>query len=112
MQNRAVWLIYNPAAANGRTARIAPKVTAALEDAGHAVTAVPTAGPGLAGDQVRDALRSGVDTVAVLGGDGTLHEAVNGFVTDGRPTRADARLILLSAGTGGDFARSLALPGR
>ncbi len=110
MQNRPIWMIYNPAAANGRARRCAPRVVMALRDAGYTVEAVATAGPGLAAEQVRAALQAGVETVAVLGGDGTLHEAVNGFVTDGRPTRTSARLIILSAGTGSDFARALGLP--
>jgi diacylglycerol kinase (ATP) len=109
MQNRSLWLIHNPASANGRTAKTAPRVARALEDAGYTVESVATAGPGMAAGQVREALTAGVATLAVLGGDGTLHDVVNGFVTDGRATHPDARLIVLNSGTGGDFGRSLDL---
>ena len=110
MSTASLYLIYNPAAANGRTARLAPRVASALGAAGYAVTVAPTEGPRTAGRQVREALSAGTMTVAVLGGDGTLHEAVDGFVTNGEPTNPSARLIVLSAGTGGNFARTLGLP--
>lgn len=110
MQIQSLWLLYNPTAANGRTAKLAPLVAKALGDQGIAVTVVATTGPGSAADQVRGALAAGARTLAVLGGDGTLHDAVNGFFVDGRPTHPDARLAVLQAGTGGDFARTLGLP--
>jgi YegS/Rv2252/BmrU family lipid kinase len=110
MQIQSLWLIYNPAAANGRAAKLAPQVARVLGDQGIAVTSVATTGPGSATAQVRQALAAGHQTIAVLGGDGTLHDVVNGFFTDGRPTHPAARLAVLHAGTGGDFARTLGLP--
>jgi YegS/Rv2252/BmrU family lipid kinase len=44
----------------------------------------------------------------VVGGDGTVHEAVNGLLASGRA--ADVELAVLPRGTGKDFVRSLRIP--
>ncbi|GER57419.1 diacylglycerol kinase family protein, partial [Striga asiatica] len=58
------------------------------------------------------AIRDGADAVIAVGGDGTIHEVVNGFFWDGKPVsnndqsvRATA-LGLIPLGTGSDFART------
>src|SRR6266550_9416344 len=60
------------------------------------------------------ALRSGVTTIVVVGGDGTLSEAAQGFFQfadrlEQLPARINpaASLAILPAGTGDDFARGL-----
>ncbi len=45
-----------------------------------------------------------------MGGDGTVHEVVNGMVKDGGPVAADAVLGVVAAGSGCDFVRSFGLP--
>lgn len=45
--------------------------------------------------------------VLAAGGDGTLHEVINGLLADGRP---QPRVGLLPIGTGNDVARSLKIP--
>ncbi len=46
------------------------------------------------------------DVVAVAGGDGTVHTAINGLVT----ARARAALAVIPLGTGNDFCRTMAIP--
>jgi len=46
-----------------------------------------------------------------VGGDGTVHEVVNGMMQDGRPLAPDAVLGVVAAGSGCDFVRSFGLPG-
>ncbi|KAM5555461.1 hypothetical protein ABKV19_023404 [Rosa sericea] len=72
-----------------------------------------TSGPSHAIDITREAIREGADAVIVVGGDGTLHEVVNGFFWAGKPvTNYDREathstaLGLIPLGTGSDFARS------
>jgi diacylglycerol kinase family enzyme len=70
--------------------------------------------PGDATVRTRAALKAGITTIGVVGGDGTLSEAAEGFfefdeeVTQ-TPTaiNAAAALAILPAGTGDDFARGL-----
>jgi diacylglycerol kinase (ATP) len=53
----------------------------------------------------REALRMKSDLVAVVGGDGTLNEVVNGLANRAHQTR----IGIVPMGTGNDFARSLGL---
>jgi diacylglycerol kinase family enzyme len=72
-----------------------------------------TAQAGDATKRTRDALHSGYQTIVVLGGDGTLSEAAEGFFefdnNDSLPAaiNSTAALAVLPAGTGDDFARGL-----
>jgi YegS/Rv2252/BmrU family lipid kinase len=46
-----------------------------------------------------------------VGGDGTVHEVVNGMLEDGRPVARDAVLGVVAAGSGCDLVRTFGLPG-
>lgn len=48
---------------------------------------------------------SGADTIIVVGGDGTLHEVLNGIKTP-----ENLRFGIIPAGTGNDFAATLGIP--
>jgi YegS/Rv2252/BmrU family lipid kinase len=48
--------------------------------------------------------------LVVVGGDGSVHEVVNGLLAAGRG--ADVELAVLPRGTGKDFVRSLRIPGK
>ncbi|XP_033146820.1 sphingoid long-chain bases kinase 2, mitochondrial isoform X1 [Brassica rapa] len=72
-----------------------------------------TSGPSHAIDITREAIRDGADAVIAVGGDGTLHEVVNGFFWEGKPVSNlngeashSAALGLIPLGTGSDFART------
>jgi diacylglycerol kinase family enzyme len=68
---------------------------------------VQTEAPEDATRLARRALRAGTSGIAVIGGDGTLSEVTNGFFEDGVAIRPDAWLGPISAGTGGDFRKSI-----
>jgi diacylglycerol kinase (ATP) len=104
-------IIINIAAAKAR--RAWPIVQQHLEAAGVSFDFYETTQPGDATIRTRRALRDGVNTVATIGGDGTLSEAAEGFFEFNErleevPTQinSEARLAILPAGTGDDFARS------
>lgn len=48
---------------------------------------------------------AGYDPIIAAGGDGTLHEVVNGLL----PGRADVRVALIPLASGGDFSRTLGI---
>lgn len=104
----ALALVVNPRAGAGAARRRRSALEAALRTAGFAPEARVTEGPGHATELVRDALAAGAKGVAVVGGDGTLNEAVNAFFDDaGQPVATGAWLAPLAVGTGGDFGRTL-----
>lgn len=104
-------VIVNPAAGNGSTwrrwGRLESQVRAALGPCEIEITGCP----GDATTRVRAALRAGAGRIVVVGGDGTVHEAVNGFFREGRAINPAATLGVLPTGTGSDLARSIGLPG-
>jgi len=72
---------------------------------------VLTTGPGHAAQAAADALANGDRYLVAAGGDGTVHEVLNGmFAADGRPAAADAVLGVLPLGSGCDFVRSFGIP--
>ena len=52
----------------------------------------------------------GSELVVAVGGDGTINEAANGFLSNDEPINPTARLGIIPMGTGGDFQRTLRLP--
>lgn len=99
-------LLINPAAGRGRGARLAPAAIRAF--AAHGIADVrTTTAPGDEARLVAAAVHDGVETIAVLGGDGTWSKAAAALARLGAP----ARLALLAAGTGNDFLKNLPGPG-
>jgi diacylglycerol kinase (ATP) len=86
--------LVNPASANGATGRRWAK----SERPGHLSELAP------------EAVAGGATSLVVVGGDGTVHEVVDGVVGAGVGDRVELGMIPL--GTGRDFARSLRIPRR
>jgi YegS/Rv2252/BmrU family lipid kinase len=106
-------IIINHSAARAR--RLWPTMQKQLDAARVEYQAYETKGPGDATIKTRAALRSGVESVVVVGGDGTLGETAEGFFefnddldVHPAPITPTATLAPLPAGTGNDFARGLA----
>ena len=77
---RRVALIYNPMAGQrpGRRTALVASVAAVLRKAGVEVKAIATESPESAGAQAHEAMPAGYDTILACGGDGTVHEALQG----------------------------------
>ena len=104
-------LIANPNAGRGTVSKALPRVERVLTDKNLAYRIVRTTHPGHATEAARQALSDGERYLVAVGGDGTVHEVVNGMVRDGGPVAADAVLGVVAAGSGCDFVRSFGLPG-
>jgi diacylglycerol kinase (ATP) len=98
-------LVVNPAAGRGRSARVLPEATAALDAAGAAYHVAESASLDHARDLAARAAQRGHVVVAV-GGDG-LAGALAGAAAAARP---GARYGIIPAGNGNDLARALGLP--
>ena len=103
-------LIANPNAGRGAVSRALPRVERVLTEADLDYRVVRTTHPGHATEAARQALSNGERYLVALGGDGTVHEVVNGMVCGGGPVAADAVLGVVAAGSGCDFVRSFGLP--
>ena len=113
---RASVLIYNPAAGKGgERALLARQVAEVFALAGESVEARPTLAPGHATELVAEILSVGGDELPdllVLGGDGTLNEAVTGAQRCGllQAQGPGPRFGIIPAGTANVIARDLGLP--
>ena len=104
-------LIANPNAGRGQVDKALPRIERVLASNNLSYRIVRTTHPGHATEAARQALRDGERYLVAVGGDGTVHEVVNGMVSGGGPLVADAVLGVVAAGSGSDFARSFGLPG-
>ena len=104
-------LIANPRAGRGKVDAALPQVENVLRELKLGYRIVRTTHPGHATQAARDALVKGERFLVAVGGDGTVHEVVNGMISDGRPVAPDAVLGVVAAGSGSDFVRSFGLPG-
>ena len=103
-------LIANPNAGRGTVDKALPRIEGVLNQANLSYRIVRTTHSGHATEAARQALRDGERYLVAVGGDGTVHEVVNGMVSGGGPTAADAVLGVVAAGSGCDFVRSFGLP--
>ena len=95
-------VILNPVAGRGRVRREWPGMAQALRAAGVSFDLVETKAPGEAVDIAQRAALE-YDAVIAAGGDGTVHEVVNGLLRAGRR----AALGVLPLGSGDDFVKML-----
>ncbi len=107
---RRVVLIINPASANGTTGKQWPELVAEAQRLGLRVEERLTEAPGHATELAREASMAGADVVVAVGGDGTVHEVVNGLVGAGGAPFGEAALGVIARGTGRDFIRSHDIP--
>jgi diacylglycerol kinase (ATP) len=104
-------IIANPRAGRGKVGAHLPEIERILTDARLSYRIVRTTHPGHATEVAWDALARGERYLVAVGGDGTVHEVVNGMVYGRQPIAADAVLGVVAAGSGCDFVRSFSLPG-
>ncbi len=103
-------LVFNPRAAGGKVGRRWPQIEPRLRRLVDEMKVVQTTGPLSATMLIREALESGEQAVCVVGGDGTVNEAVNAFVRDDEPLSPQAALTVIPVGSGTDYAKTVELP--
>ena len=99
-------LFLNPIAGRGRAKRRLPRILELMEAAGIHAVVHQSVSVGDLENQVRDAVRAGATQLIVAGGDGSIHEAVNGIMAAG----GEAALGVVPVGTGNDFAKAAGIP--
>ena len=105
-------LVVNPRAGGGKVKARLDRLEEALRAHGLEYDLRLTGGPGDATRIARRALEEGRRFVVAVGGDGTVHEVVNGMLADDRAVAPGAVLGVVAAGSGCDFVRTFGLPNR
>ena len=98
------YVIVNPNAGRGKKKKQFERAVARMRERGMEFCLEYTHARGAAKELARQACEAGGDVI-VAGGDGTLHEAVNGFTNFDR-----CALGLIPLGTGNDFAAAAKIP--
>jgi diacylglycerol kinase (ATP) len=97
-------VILNPAARHGAGRRLRSVIERELESRRLEFDIVATEGPGHAVELARSAAEAGIARVVAAGGDGTVHEVVNGLMAAAGTPPA---LGLIPIGTGNDFVKMM-----
>jgi diacylglycerol kinase (ATP) len=103
------YVILNPTAGRGAAARVRGVIEREMAQAGAAFTIAETTRRGHAAELAEAAARGGWPAVVAVGGDGTVHEVVNGLMraANGEPS---VPLGIVGVGSGNDFARLAGVP--
>ena len=106
MSAETVQLFLNPTAGRGRAGRRQDRIVELLEGSGLAIELHKSNAVGNLEDQVKTHVDNGAGRIVVAGGDGSVHEAVNGIMRASN----EAALGLIPTGTGNDFAKACDIP--
>lgn len=102
-QAKPVCVVLNPASGGGAGARYRREIEHELNARGVQFDLVETPGPGTGVSLARERARRGAHVVVAAGGDGTVHDVVNGIM-QAAPAGSCA-LGLVPVGTGNDFVK-------
>lgn len=102
-------VIFNPAANLGQAKRHRPAIDQALQDAQIDYCLVETVRPNHATEEAKLAASQHFSMVVAVGGDGTVHEVINGLLS-AEPYDAPLPLAILPLGTGNDLSDMAKLP--
>ena len=97
--------IVNPIAGKGRARKVIPIIKEVMEDnnCNYQIRVTEKAGDGqIFAEKAKS--ENTFTTIVSVGGDGTLHEIINGMIG------GTQKLGIIPAGTGNDFSRSLDIP--
>lgn len=106
---RKVKIILNPIADMGNAWKVASDLRPIIAEHGNADWS-GTVYPTHAAELARQAGESGYDMVIAMGGDGTVHEVVNGLMQV--PENKRPVLGVVPVGSGNDFAHAIGVPDR
>ena len=104
-------VVANPHACNGRVGRKWADYAQRINNIFGPLTFGHTTAPGEMTVLVRQAIHAGAERIVVVGGDGSVNEAVNGFFEDDQPIGTEVVLAVWPVGTGCDFARTIGMSG-
>lgn len=102
--------IVNPAAGHGRAGRRWKAAYAAAARLRPSHRVVETQRPGHGRELARRSIEEGAKLLVAVGGDGSLGEVVDGFLSAPESARAGAAVATFPCGSGCDFAGHMGIP--
>ena len=114
MTTEPLALFINPTAGRGRAGKRLTGIQNLFQEAGISVEIHRSRSRGDLEKQVREYIGNGADRLVVAGGDGSIHEAVNGMLSAENSAETSAKrpaaLGVIPTGTGNDFAKASDIP--
>ena len=111
VENGVRWfVVVNPVSGSGRGLDDFPLISKLLRDNGIASESVFTEHKHHATELTVEAITKGYRHIIVVGGDGTLHEVVNGLFIQQCIDPKEVTIAVISVGTGNDWIRMYGLP--
>ena len=101
-----IHLFLNPTAGRGRAGKRQPRILELLQQAGLTVEFHASTAPGDLESQVLKHVDEGATRIIIAGGDGSIHEAVNGLLRSNNK----AAFGVIPTGTGNDFVKACGIP--
>lgn len=106
MHDTTLTLFLNPAAGRGRAGRKLAALQKLFAAQSIALDVIRSEAPGDLERRINDCATAGTSRLIVAGGDGSIHEAVNGIMRSGK----SVALGVIPIGTGNDFAKAARIP--
>ena len=106
------FVIVNPIAGSGKGLDDYPLISKLLRDNNIKCEAVFTEHKCHATELTVSAVEQGYRHIIVVGGDGTLHEVVNGLFIQKQAAPSDVTIAVIAVGTGNDWIRMYGIPQR
>lgn len=104
-------LFINPAAGRRQGKKLATKICTCLSKHGLNLEAHFTKSKGDMLELIQEAILEGVQTLIVVGGDGSIYEAVNGIMLSSETADiSNVSLAIIPLGTGNDFIKATNIP--
>jgi len=101
-------VILNPQGMNGKADRVFSEKEPELKQRWGDLEVYRTTGPGDATDRVRSIIEEGsIDQIIAAGGDGPVHDVVNGYFRDDQILTREIPMGIINLGTGGDFFKTV-----
>lgn len=105
-------VIINPKSASGNTVKMWREIQASIQRSLGAIEVLMTEYPHHATKIANDiATAKKLDCLIVMGGDGSIHEVINGLIDEnGKVINPNLKVGILNSGRGCDFIRTLGVP--
>lgn len=104
------FVIINPTSGNGASRKKWPKIKSHLESQEFGFDFAFTEHENHSPQLVKQAIETGILNIICVGGDGTLHNIVNGILNQDKVPSNKVTVGMIPIGTGNDWAKTHAIP--